>query len=124
MVPKPSSVATVFRDVRPRGGPPADLIAVDGVLVAADAVPEGTVVEYVDGACRLALPTLSTRTSIGWPRTAARTSWACRAPISAGSPADFMLVDGECVAQVVVDQPRRELVVRAGRVVAEDGRLR
>lgn len=47
-----------------------------------------------------------------------------RADLRPGSPADFMLVDGECVAQVVVDQPRRELVVRAGRVVAEDGRLR
>ncbi|MEU9997538.1 amidohydrolase [Streptomyces sp. NPDC050848] len=62
MVPNPSSAttatATVFRDVRPWGGPPTDLIAVDGVLVADDAIAAGTVVEYVDGAGRLALPTL------------------------------------------------------------------
>ncbi|MFF9838966.1 hypothetical protein [Streptomyces sp. NPDC013740] len=30
---------------------------------------------------------------------------------------------GECVPQAVVDVPRRELVVRAGRVVARDGAL-
>ncbi|GLX01903.1 amidohydrolase [Microtetraspora sp. NBRC 16547] len=48
--------ATVFRDVRPFGGPAVDLVAVDGVL--ADAVPDGAVVEYVDGGGRLALPTL------------------------------------------------------------------
>ncbi|MDV5144805.1 amidohydrolase [Streptomyces sp. SBC-4] len=46
-----------------------------------------------------------------------------RADLRAGSPADFMLVDGECLPQVVVDRPRRDLVVRAGRVVARDGRL-
>ncbi|MEU8925293.1 amidohydrolase [Kitasatospora sp. NPDC048545] len=40
-----------------------------------------------------------------------------------GSPADFMLVTGECLPQVVVDLPQRELVVRAGRVVARDGRF-
>ncbi|RSS51863.1 amidohydrolase [Streptomyces sp. WAC01280] len=45
------------------------------------------------------------------------------ADLRTGSPADFMLVDGECLPQVVVDQPRRDLVVRAGRVVARDGRL-
>ncbi|MFJ4966663.1 amidohydrolase family protein [Streptomyces sp. NPDC088729] len=38
-----------------------------------------------------------------------------------GSPADFLLVRGECLPQVVVDLPRRELVVRAGRIVARDG---
>ncbi|MEU4271751.1 amidohydrolase [Streptomyces sp. NPDC026092] len=58
MVPNPSSVTTVFRDVRPGGGPRTDLIAVDGVLVADGSVAAGTVVEYVDGAGRLALPTL------------------------------------------------------------------
>lgn len=42
---------------------------------------------------------------------------------SPGSPADFLLVDGECVPQVVVDLPVRRMVVRAGRVVARDGRL-
>ncbi|WP_435859541.1 amidohydrolase [Streptomyces tanashiensis] len=46
-----------------------------------------------------------------------------KADLRPGSPADFMLVDGECVPQVVVDLPRRDLVVRAGRVVARDGRL-
>ncbi|MEU6622371.1 amidohydrolase [Streptomyces litmocidini] len=46
-----------------------------------------------------------------------------RADLRPGSPADFMLVDGECLPQAVVDLPRRDLVVRAGRVVARDGRL-
>jgi hypothetical protein len=43
--------------------------------------------------------------------------------LSAGSPADFFLVRGECLPQVVVDLPPRDLVVRAGRVVARDGEL-
>jgi cytosine deaminase len=42
---------------------------------------------------------------------------------SPGSPADFLLVDGECLPQVVVDLPARRMVVRAGRVVARDGEL-
>ncbi|MEV4425831.1 amidohydrolase [Streptomyces sp. R-07] len=46
-----------------------------------------------------------------------------KADLRPGSPADFMLVDGECLPQAVVDLPRRDLVVRAGRVVARDGRL-
>ncbi|MFJ9343145.1 amidohydrolase family protein [Streptomyces sp. NPDC101733] len=46
-----------------------------------------------------------------------------RVDLKPGSPADFLLVQGECVPQVVVDMPRREMVVRAGRVVARDGRL-
>ncbi|MER8047764.1 amidohydrolase [Streptomyces sp. NPDC094032] len=46
-----------------------------------------------------------------------------RADLRPGSPADFMLVEGECVPQAVVDVPRRDLVVRAGRVVARDGVL-
>lgn len=41
-----------------------------------------------------------------------------RADLSPGSPADFLLVHGECVPQVVVDLPARDLVVRGGRVVA------
>ncbi|MGV9269174.1 amidohydrolase [Kitasatospora sp. NPDC003701] len=45
------------------------------------------------------------------------------ADLAPGSPADFMLVTGECLPQVVVDLPERELVVRAGRVVARDGRF-
>ncbi|WP_243437697.1 amidohydrolase [Streptomyces sp. FH025] len=43
--------------------------------------------------------------------------------LTPGSPADFMLVSGECLPQVVVDLPARELVVRAGRVVAREGEL-
>ncbi|WP_329490690.1 amidohydrolase [Kitasatospora sp. NBC_01246] len=45
------------------------------------------------------------------------------ADLAPGSPADFMLLTGECLPQVVVDLPERELVVRAGRVVARDGRF-
>ncbi|MFJ9952130.1 amidohydrolase family protein [Kitasatospora sp. NPDC091207] len=45
------------------------------------------------------------------------------ADLTPGSPADFMLVTGECLPQVVVDLPERELVVRAGRVVARNGRF-
>ncbi|ASR38101.1 cytosine deaminase [Prauserella marina] len=40
-----------------------------------------------------------------------------------GSPADFFLVRGECLAQIVVDVPARDLVVRAGKVIARDGEL-
>ena len=36
---------------------------------------------------------------------------------------NFLLVDGECLPQVVVDLPARRMVVRAGRVVARDGEL-
>jgi cytosine/adenosine deaminase-related metal-dependent hydrolase len=46
-----------------------------------------------------------------------------RADFTIGAPADFLLVDGECVPQVVVDLPARAMVVRAGRVVARDGTL-
>ncbi|MFB6894008.1 amidohydrolase [Kitasatospora sp. NPDC056327] len=46
-----------------------------------------------------------------------------RVTLRPGSPADFMLLPGECLPQVVVDLPRRDLVVRAGRVVARDGVL-
>ncbi|MEU3018266.1 MULTISPECIES: amidohydrolase [unclassified Nocardiopsis] len=46
-----------------------------------------------------------------------------RADFTIGAPADFLLVDGECLAQVVVDTPRRHAVVRAGRVVAREDRL-
>jgi cytosine/adenosine deaminase-related metal-dependent hydrolase len=47
-----------------------------------------------------------------------------RADFTPGSPADFVLVDGECAPQVVVDLPDRELVVRAGRVIATDAPAR
>jgi cytosine/creatinine deaminase len=46
-----------------------------------------------------------------------------RADLTPGSPADLLLVEGECLPQVVVDRPARAMVVRAGRVVARDGRL-
>ncbi|MBD0421837.1 amidohydrolase family protein [Streptomyces sp. TRM S81-3] len=46
-----------------------------------------------------------------------------RAGLTPGSPADFVLVRGECVPQVVVDMPQRDLVVHGGTVVARDGRL-
>jgi len=39
-----------------------------------------------------------------------------------GDPADFMLVTGECPAQIVVDRPPRDLVLRRGEVVAVDGK--
>ncbi|MFD0531801.1 amidohydrolase [Kitasatospora arboriphila] len=45
------------------------------------------------------------------------------ADLAPGSLADFLLVEGECLPQVVVDLPRRDVVVRAGRVVARDGRF-
>ncbi|MFG2137859.1 amidohydrolase family protein [Streptomyces sp. NPDC048650] len=38
-----------------------------------------------------------------------------------GSPADFILVRGECLPQIVVDTPPRDMVVHGGRVVARNG---
>ncbi|MET9496521.1 amidohydrolase [Streptomyces sp. NPDC006552] len=46
-----------------------------------------------------------------------------RADLTPGSPADFVLVRGECVPQVVVDMPQRDMVVHAGRIVARRGEL-
>ncbi|WP_030689410.1 amidohydrolase family protein, partial [Streptomyces globisporus] len=43
------------------------------------------------------------------------------ADFRAGAPADFVLVRGECLPQVVVDMPRRDMVVHGGVVVARDG---
>ncbi|MFC8956904.1 amidohydrolase [Streptomyces sp. NPDC057101] len=43
------------------------------------------------------------------------------ADFTAGAPADFVLVRGECLPQVVVDMPRRDMVVHGGVVVARDG---
>ncbi|MFI7007704.1 amidohydrolase [Streptomyces sp. NPDC050145] len=40
-----------------------------------------------------------------------------------GSPADFVLVRGECVPQIVVDMPQRDMVVHGGQVVARAGEL-
>ncbi|MFC7968095.1 amidohydrolase [Streptomyces cinereoruber] len=44
-----------------------------------------------------------------------------RADLEPGAPADFVLVRGECLPQVVVDMPRRDVVVHGGVVVARDG---
>ncbi|MFE5396257.1 amidohydrolase family protein [Streptomyces sp. NPDC056568] len=46
-----------------------------------------------------------------------------RADLEPGSPADFVLVRGECLPQVVVDMPQRDMVVHGGRVVARNGEL-
>jgi cytosine deaminase len=46
-----------------------------------------------------------------------------KSDLKPGSPADFMLIDAENLPQIVVDVPPRDLVLRAGRVVACDGRL-
>ncbi|OAH10233.1 amidohydrolase [Streptomyces jeddahensis] len=46
-----------------------------------------------------------------------------RADLRPGAPADFVLVRAECLPQVVVDMPQRDLVVHGGRVVARDGEL-
>ncbi|MFE8938367.1 amidohydrolase [Streptomyces sp. NPDC007872] len=43
------------------------------------------------------------------------------ADLAPGAPADFVLVRGECLPQVVVDMPRRDVVVHGGVVVARDG---
>ncbi|MFE0647123.1 amidohydrolase [Streptomyces sp. NPDC059534] len=43
------------------------------------------------------------------------------ADFAPGAPADFVLVRGECLPQVVVDMPRRDMVVHGGVVVARDG---
>ncbi|MFJ8039359.1 amidohydrolase [Kitasatospora sp. NPDC096147] len=45
------------------------------------------------------------------------------ATLAPGSPADFFLVAGECLPQVVVDLPARDLVVKGGQVVARDGKF-
>ncbi|MFE3456976.1 amidohydrolase [Nocardiopsis aegyptia] len=46
-----------------------------------------------------------------------------RADFTRGAPADFLLVEGECLPQIVVDVPDRWAVVRAGHVVARDGAM-
>ncbi|MEX0172669.1 amidohydrolase family protein [Streptomyces sp. LMG1-1-1.1] len=43
------------------------------------------------------------------------------ADLAPGAPADFVLVRGECLPQVVVDMPRRDTVVHGGVVVAREG---
>ncbi|WP_425827765.1 amidohydrolase [Streptomyces fractus] len=46
-----------------------------------------------------------------------------RVEFKAGDPADFVLMRGEGVPQVVVDMPQRDVVVHAGHVVARNGEL-
>ncbi|MEV0581420.1 amidohydrolase [Nonomuraea sp. NPDC050310] len=46
-----------------------------------------------------------------------------RSGLRPGDPADFVVVPGESLAQVVVDRPVPSHVVRGGRVVARDGHL-
>ncbi|MFJ2768794.1 amidohydrolase family protein [Streptomyces sp. NPDC087300] len=46
-----------------------------------------------------------------------------RADLEPGAPADFVLVRAECLPQVVVDMPRRDMVVHGGKVVARNGKL-
>ncbi|WP_024756180.1 amidohydrolase family protein [Streptomyces exfoliatus] len=43
------------------------------------------------------------------------------ADLTSGAPADFVLVRGECLPQVVVDMPQRDMVVHGGAVVARNG---
>ncbi|MEV6751662.1 amidohydrolase family protein [Streptomyces sp. NPDC051214] len=45
------------------------------------------------------------------------------ADLEPGSPADFILVRGECLPQVLVDMPQRDMVVHGGKVVARNGEL-
>ncbi|MGW5862985.1 amidohydrolase family protein [Streptomyces sp. NPDC055239] len=45
------------------------------------------------------------------------------ADLKPGAPADFILVRGECLPQVLVDMPQRDMVVHGGRVVARNGEL-
>ncbi|MBC9717372.1 amidohydrolase family protein [Streptomyces sp. TRM66268-LWL] len=45
------------------------------------------------------------------------------ADLAPGAPADFVVLRAECVPQVVVDTPARELVVHGGVIVARDGEL-
>ncbi|MFI9045815.1 amidohydrolase [Streptomyces sp. NPDC053427] len=46
-----------------------------------------------------------------------------RVDFTPGSPADFVLVRGECLPQIVVDTPQRDIVVHGGRIVARNGEL-
>ncbi|MFC8124962.1 amidohydrolase family protein [Streptomyces sp. NPDC057302] len=45
------------------------------------------------------------------------------ADLKPGAPADFILVRGENVQQVLVDMPQRDMVVHGGKVVARNGEL-
>ncbi|NGN65198.1 amidohydrolase family protein [Streptomyces sp. A7024] len=46
-----------------------------------------------------------------------------RADLKPGAPADFVLLRGQNVQQVVIDMPQRDMVVHGGQVVARNGEL-
>lgn len=82
--------ATVVRNVRPFGGPPVDLIAVDGVI--AESVPDGVAADEIDGGGRLAVPTLIDAhvhpAKTGWGEP-----WQSRVPAS--TTAEYVAADVE-----------------------------
>jgi hypothetical protein len=41
--------------------------------------------------------------------------------LAQGREGSLVLIDGENLAQIVVDRPKRALVVKNGRIVARDG---
>lgn len=41
--------------------------------------------------------------------------------LAEGCEGSLVLIPGECLAQIVVDRTRRQLVVKGGRIVARDG---
>ncbi|MSP77443.1 MAG: metal-dependent hydrolase [Rhodospirillaceae bacterium] len=43
--------------------------------------------------------------------------------VAVGAPADFVVVEAGSVAEAVATRPRRQLVIKAGRVIARDGVL-
>jgi len=43
--------------------------------------------------------------------------------LTAGGPADFVVVDAATIAEAVATRPRRKLVIKAGRMIARDGAL-
>lgn len=68
--------------------------------------------------------TRSWRTAIASrPTGGADVMGLAHADLRPGAPADFVLVRGECLPQVVVVMPRRDMVVHGGAVVARDGEL-
>lgn len=86
---RPSSVA-VYRDIRPMGAEPTELVVVDGVF--AERVPEGAAAEVIDGAGRIALPTL-VDAHIHPDKTAWGEPWYSRRP--AADLADYVRGDVE-----------------------------
>ena len=80
-----------------------------------------------DGAIERIARSAATRTS-SWrstrpPTAAPGHSAANRYGLEPGAPADLVVVAARTAAEAVVTHPRRELVLKDGRVVARDGRL-